>query len=137
SNVKMSMNAKARKGEAITGRVLGFRLSLNPLTQKNDLVIDENEANIVREIFDLYLNHNKGIKAITTILNQKGYLTIKHKPFSVFGVQYILNNPVYKGFVRFNNYQNWSTKRRSCKSGKNDVILVKGKHEASTREEMI
>lgn len=136
SNVKMSMNAKARKGEAITGRVLGFRLSLNPLTQKNDLVIDENEANIVREIFDLYLNHNKGLKAITTILNQKGYRTINHKPFSVFSVKYILNNPVYKGFVRFNNYQNWSTKRRSGKSGENDVILVKGKHEAIISEEM-
>ncbi|WP_239732582.1 recombinase family protein [Mammaliicoccus sp. E-M25] len=136
SNVKFAMNAKARKGEAITGRVLGFRLSLNPLTQKNDLVIDENEANIVREIFDLYLNHNKGLKAITTILNQKGYRTINHKPFSVFGVKYILNNPVYKGFVRFNNYQNWSAKRRSGKSGENDVILVKGKHEAIINEEM-
>ncbi|MCJ0909591.1 recombinase family protein [Mammaliicoccus sciuri] len=136
SNVKMSMNAKARKGEAITGRVLGFRLSLNPLTQKNDLVIDEDEANIVREIFDLYLNHNKGLKAITTILNQKGYRTINHKPFSVFGVKYILNNPVYKGFVRFNNYQNWSAKRRSGKSGENDVILVKGKHEAIISEEI-
>ncbi|KAB7703398.1 MULTISPECIES: recombinase family protein, partial [Staphylococcus] len=78
-------------------RVLGYKLSLNPLTQKNDLVIDENEANIVREIFDLYLNHNKGLKAITTVLNQKGYRTINQKPFSVYGVKYILNNPVYKG----------------------------------------
>lgn len=136
SNVKMSMNAKARQGEAITGRVLGYKLALNPLTQKNDLVIDKYEANIVKEIFDLYLNHDKGLKAITTILNQKGYRTINHKPFSVFGVKYILNNPVYKGFVRFNNYQNWSTKRRSGKSGENEVILVKGKHEAIISEEM-
>ena len=55
---------------------LGYKLSLNPLTQKNDLVIDENEANIVREIFDLYLNHNKGLKAITTVLNQKGIVLL-------------------------------------------------------------
>ena len=136
SNVKMSMNAKARQGEAITGRVLGYKLALNPLTQKNDLVIDKYEANIVKEIFDLYLNHDKGLKAITTILNQKGYRTINHKPFSVFGVKYILNNPVYKGFVRFNNYQNWSAKRRSGKSGENEVILVKGKHEAIISEEI-
>lgn len=136
SNVKMSMNAKARSGEAITGRVLGYKLSLNPLTQKNDLVIDVDEANIVREIFDLYLNHNKGLKAITSILNQKGYRTINQKPFSVFGVKYILNNPVYKGFVRFNNHQNWSVKRRSGKSDENDVILVKGKHEAIISEEV-
>ncbi|WP_239740192.1 recombinase family protein [Mammaliicoccus sp. P-M59] len=136
SNVKLSMNAKARSGEAITGRVLGYKLLLNPLTQKNDLVIDENEANIVREIFDLYLNHNKGLKAITTILNQKGYRTINQKPFSVFGVKYILNNPVYKGFVRFNNYQNWTVKRRSGKSDEKDVILVKGKHKAIISEEI-
>lgn len=136
SNVKMSMNAKARQGEAITGRVLGYKLSLNPLTQKNDLVIDKYESNIVKEIFCLYLNYDKGLKAITTILNQKGYRTINHKPFSVFGVKYILNNPVYKGFVRFNNYQNWSAKRRSGKSGENEVILVKGKHEAIISEEM-
>ncbi|OIS55204.1 recombinase RecB [Staphylococcus equorum] len=136
SNVKMSMNAKARQGEAITGRLLGYKLSLNPLTQKNDLVIEENEANIIREIFDLYLNHNKGLKAITSILNQKGYRTINQKPFSVFGVKYILNNPVYKGFVRFNNHQNWSAKRRSGKSDENDVILVKGKHEAIISEEV-
>ncbi|WP_210127372.1 MULTISPECIES: recombinase family protein [unclassified Mammaliicoccus] len=136
SNVKMSMNAKARQGEAITGRVLGYKLSLNPVTQKNDLVIDKYEANIVKEIFDLYLNYDKGLKAITTILNQKGHRTINHKPFSVFGVKYILNNPVYKGFVRFNNYQNWSAKRRSGKSGENEVILVKGKHEAIISEEI-
>lgn len=136
SNVKFSMNAKARSGEAITGRVLGYTLSLNPLTQKNDLVIDENEAHIVREIFDLYLNHNKGLKAITTILNQKGYRTINQKPFSVFGVKYILNNPVYKGFVRFNNHQNWAVQRRGGKSDENDVILVKGKHEAIINEDV-
>ncbi|HDE4562645.1 TPA: recombinase family protein [Staphylococcus aureus] len=99
SNVKLSMNAKARSGEAITGRVLGYKLSLNPLTQKNDLVIDENEAHIVREIFDLYLNHNKG-------------------------------------YVRFNNHQNWAVQRRSGKSDKNDVILVKGKHEAIISEDV-
>ncbi|MFH0716889.1 recombinase family protein [Staphylococcus delphini] len=136
SNVKMSMNAKARSGEAITGRVLGYKLKLNPLTQKNDLVIDENEANIVREIFDLYLNHNKGLKAITSVLNQKGYRTINQKPFSVCGVKYILNNPVYKGYVRFNNHQNWAVQRRSGKSDKSDVILVKGKHEAIISEEV-
>ena len=84
SNVKLSMNAKARSGEAITGRVLGYKLSLNPLTQKNDLVIDENEAHIVREIFDLYLNHNKGFKAITTILNQKDIVPLIKTIFSVW-----------------------------------------------------
>ena len=84
SNVKLSMNAKARSGEAITGRVLGYKLSLNPLTQKNDLVIDENEAHIVREIFDLYLNHNKGFKAITTILNQKDIAPLIKTIFSVW-----------------------------------------------------
>ena len=128
SNVKMGMNAKAKQGEAITGRVLGYVLKPNPLTGKNELVIDEFEANIVRQIFDLYLNQNKGLKAIANYLNKQGYRTINKKPFSVYGVKYILNNPVYKGYVRFNNYQNWAVERRSGKNDKSKVILVKGKH---------
>ena len=54
----------------------------------------------------------------------------------MFGVKYILNNPVYKGYVRFNNHQNWAVQRRSGKSDKNDVILVKGKHEAIISEDV-
>ena len=53
SNVKLSMNAKARSGEAITGRVLAYKLSLNPLTQKNDLVIDEMKILYVK--FSIYI----------------------------------------------------------------------------------
>ncbi|WP_113608336.1 cassette chromosome recombinase CcrC [Staphylococcus aureus] len=136
SNVKMGMNAKAKQGEAITGRVLGYVLKPNPLTGKNELVIDEFEANIVRQIFDLYLNQNKGLKAIANYLNKQGYHTINKKPFSVYGVKYILNNPVYKGYVRFNNYQNWAVERRSGKNDKSKVILVQGKHKAIIDEEI-
>src|SRR5699024_12581001 len=75
-------------------------------------------------------------KAITTVLNQKGYRTINQKPFSVYGVKYILNNPVYKGYVRFNNHQNWAVQRRCGKRDKNDVILVNGKHEAIISKEV-
>ena len=136
SNVKMGMNAKAKQGEAITGRVLGYVLKPNPLTGKNELVIDEFEANIVRQIFDLYLNQNKGLKAIANYLNKQSYHTINKKPFSVYGVKYILNNPVYKGYVRFNNYQNWAVERRSGKNDKSKVILVQGKHKAIIDEEI-
>ena len=128
------MNAKARSGEAITGRVLGYKLSLNPLTQKNDLVMMKMKL-ILYGNFDLYLNHNKGLKAITTILNQKDIAPLIKTIFSVW-VKYILNNPVYKGYVRFNNHQNWAVQRRSGKSDKNDVILVKGKHEAIISEDV-
>ena len=51
-------------------------------------------------------------------------------------MKYILNNPVYKGFVRFNNHQNWAVQRRGGKSDENDVILVKGKHEAIISEDV-
>ena len=51
-------------------------------------------------------------------------------------MKYILNNPVYKGFVRFNNHQNWAVQRRGGKSDENDVILVKGKHEAIISEDI-
>ena len=78
----------------------------------------------------MYLNQNKGLKAIANYLNKQGYHTINKKPFSVYGVKYILNNPVYKGYVRFNNYQNWAVERRSGKNDKSKVILVQGKHKS-------
>ena len=59
------------------------------------------------------------------------FLLSSHFKGSVpYGVKYILNNPVYKGYVRFNNYQNWAVERRSGKNDKSKVILVKGKHKS-------
>ena len=136
SNVKMGMNAKAKKGEAITGRVLGYTLELNQETGKRHLVIEPYEANIVKNIFDMYLNKNKGFKAIAHDLNKKGYRTINNKPFNIYGVKYILYNPLYKGYVRFNKYRSWTLDQRSGKSDENKLILVKGLHQPIITEEV-
>ena len=55
------------------------------------------EALIVREIFDLYVNENLGIRKITKILNDKKYKTKKNNLWSISTVYDLIKNPVYIG----------------------------------------
>ncbi|TDM23090.1 recombinase family protein [Macrococcoides canis] len=129
-NTKMGMKAKASKGEHLSGRALGYDLIVNQQTRKSELVINPYEASIVKQIFNLYLYQNKGFKAITSHLNKAGYKTIKGRPFSVFSVKYILQNPLYKGMVRHNTNINWKIKKSRRPHSPDDIKLYKGKHEA-------
>lgn len=130
-NVKMGMCARAREGKWCGNIVLGYDLvqkseSTNKKRKDTQLIINEEEANIVREIFTLYSKGN-GYKAIVTSINKKGYKTKKGNPFSIGGIKDILTNPVYIGKIRYNLKQNWSEKRR--RNINPNPILVDGVHE--------
>ncbi|WP_240353215.1 recombinase family protein [Cohnella algarum] len=118
--VKLGMEQRAKEGKFNGGRVLGYD------NIDKELVINENEAVIVRKIFD-YANQGLGFKAITRRLNEAGFRSKKDKPFNVCGIKTILNNPVYIGKIRYKQLENWSEKRRK---GKNpDYLIVDGTHE--------
>lgn len=93
--VKLGMEQRAKEGKYNGGKVLGY----DSIDKK--LVINEFEAVIVRKIFD-YANQGLGFKAITRRLNEEGYRTKMDKPFNVFGIKTILNNPIYIGKIRYN-----------------------------------
>ena len=135
-NVKLGLKQRARMGLHSGCRALGYRVASKDDTSKrakNDLVIIEDEAVIVRKIFELFCN-GKGFKAIANQLNHEGYKTWKGKDFSLCSIREIVDNPLYKGYVRYGKYENWSEKRRK---GKNlNPILVKGRHEAIVSEEV-
>ncbi len=123
-NLKMGMNARARQGYKNGGRMLGYKSKGSG--KDSELVIVEDEAKIVRIIFDMYSN-GKGYKAISNYLNHQDYKTVKGNPFSTYAVKDILENPTYIGKIRFNRFVDYSHKRRK---GKNeDHILVDGRHE--------
>lgn len=63
------------------------------------LIINPDEAKVVREIFRLAPNH--GRRRIAELLNDRGYRK-RGKLFSQFTVSYIIRNPVYIGKLRFN-----------------------------------
>ena len=62
------------------------------------LIVDEREAKIVREAFELYAK-GKGTSAVAGALNAKLYRTRKGKLFSTSVLQKLLANPVYRGDI--------------------------------------
>lgn len=127
-NVKMGMKERAKSGKWNGGRVLGYdSIKVNELDEKNSLIINENEAIVVRLIYRLYLEGN-GLKAITNKINKMGYKSKKGNFFSVSAIKEILRNPIYCGLVRYNYRQNWNDKRR--KGINPNPIIVEGEHEA-------
>ena len=130
-NVKMGMMARAREGKWCGNKVYGYDLvavegSDNRKRRETRLVINKDEATVIRIMFDMYLN-GKGYKAITSYLNKQGYKTKKGNDFSVGSIKDMLTNPVYIGKIRYNLRQEWNEKRR--RNINPDPIIVDGIHE--------
>lgn len=63
------------------------------------LAINEEEANLIRKIFDMSANDNIGTRSISVKLNKLGYTTRSGKPFSSYIITRILKNPTYYGYM--------------------------------------
>jgi site-specific DNA recombinase len=126
-NVKLGMRQKAMEGGWNGGIVLGYD------SDENHLIINKNEAEIVRMIFTEYAQ-GKGLKAVANLINKSGFTTKKGRLFSINGVAQILDNPMYIGKIRWMRLQNWETNRRK---GKNpNPIIVNGLHQPIISEEL-
>ncbi len=84
--------------------ILGYRRVGNG--KNSYLEIDEDEAQIVKLIYDLY-NKDYGYKAIVTKLNRSGYRSKKGNLFALNTVKTILTNPLYAGKIRYNYHKDW------------------------------
>ncbi|PGX79598.1 resolvase [Bacillus thuringiensis] len=130
-NVKMGMLARAREGKWNGGQVLGYNLEETAdhgnKRKHTKLVINEKEAQTVRQIFELYISGN-GYKAIANRINKEGHRGKKGKPFSINTIKTILENPVYIGVIRYNVRRNWTDKRRGDINP--NPVFQKGKHDA-------
>ncbi len=62
------------------------------------LTINEEEAQVVRRIFDLYANQQIGIRRISQTLLDEGFTSRKGNAFNVLTIRHILCNPKYKGW---------------------------------------
>ncbi|WP_026676740.1 recombinase family protein [Fictibacillus gelatini] len=94
--VSFGMEQKAREGKWV--------VAIPPLGYDRDgdyLVINESEAAIVREIYNLYLS-GIGISKMALTLNKRGLRHKSGKPFTAESLRYILSNPVYIGTQRHN-----------------------------------
>ena len=69
------------------------------------LTIREEEAQVVRRIFDLYANQQMGIRRISQTLLDEGFTSRKGNAFNVRTIRQILCNPKYKGWYCANKSQ--------------------------------
>ncbi len=69
------------------------------------LTIDEEEAQVVRRIFDLYANRQMGIRRISQTLLDEGFTSRRGNAFNVLTIRNILCNPKYKGWYCANKSQ--------------------------------
>lgn len=100
-SANMSKRVKFGKGiNAEKGRVPN--LCYGYIKTKGDyfnLQINEEEAEIVREMFDLYVNQGYGSHKIAKLLNGKGLTSLRGVPWSTTAVSRILKNKLYAGYV--------------------------------------
>lgn len=93
--IRRGIRENVIKGKHLGGVVcLGYKIGPDHV-----LVVDENEAKIVRLIFSLYQN-GKTLSEITDELNKSGYKTAKGNPFGKNAVGKLLHNERYTGHFK-------------------------------------
>ena len=91
--VKFGFKRAIEKGTVLgNNRIWGYQKC------SGRLVIDEEEAQVVRLIFELYANQRMGIRTISNYLADHGYENSRGNAFSFSTIRGILSNPKYKGF---------------------------------------
>lgn len=126
--VMRGMTEKAMRGGYQASPPLGYRIEI----PKHPPVIVPEEAAAIRYIFDSYVNYHRGIFEIARSLNEQGYETRSHKPFERRSVEYILQNPIYCGMLRWNRTCNETNEIKD----ESEWIIRKGEHEAIISEEL-
>ena len=85
------MQQGALKGNLNFAQILGYD------KVGDHLVINEQESKIVKLIFDMYVNQNKGFRRIAQELNEAGYRSKNNKLFSHNSIADIISNSKYYG----------------------------------------
>lgn len=109
--------ASIKEGNYIgTNPPYGYK-KISPAPKVRTLEIVEDEASVVRMIFDMYLNEKLGAKAIAARLNTLQIQPQKSSCWEPVSIRKILKNPIYAGKIR------WHTKN-------DGEIISDGYHEA-------
>ena len=126
--------AAIKRGCYISTHVLfGYRKIV--IGKDHTLEPDEN-ADIVRMIFDLYVNHDKTFYQIAYKLNEMGVKPQKGDKWSKSSIRWMLKNVHYDGKVCFNrvrritSMENGEKVTRSLTQQQEDIIIAEGKHQA-------
>ncbi len=109
-----------------TGNILGY-----DKVDKNTMVINEEQAKIVRYIYNTYLR-GYGTTYIKDHLEKKGYLTpLKSKKWNQSYIIRILKNPFYCGTIVYRKeyVPDYLEQKRVKNNGQVEKVIVEGRHE--------
>lgn len=119
SEVKKGQLEKHSKGELQTNPSFGYNVS------NNKLIINKDEANVVKLIFEQYAIDNLPMMQIAKNINALNIKTKRGRHFENRTIYYILNNPVYIGKLRYT-----PGRKNSYNFDNPNTILVDGQHES-------
>ena len=126
---------KAREGKWNGGQApFGYELD----KENNTLVVNPDEAEVVKIIFDKFVNEGLGAESICNYLNQHGYTKkkVRDQELNHFArglIMKILDNPVYIGKIAYGKFSTEKVKgtRDQYKRVKqDDYMVVDGIHDA-------
>ena len=106
------------------------------------LAINEEQANIVRMIFDMYVNKNMGVHVICHHLDELHIQPAKGKNWSPHAVREMLINVHYIGKVKWNwrktvvVVEDGEVKKTNPKAKEGEYLVFEGKHPAIVSEEL-
>ena len=103
---KLGIMRRIKNGYWSTTPPFGYNL------KDGKLVINEEEAEIVRKCYSLFLEHNLGVELIARTLNKEDLVSRRKGKWSRNSVWTMLTNPVYAGYIRW------------------DGEVIKGQHKA-------
>lgn len=106
--INMAHTQRAKKGRAVTnGKMWGYNQSDGQLT------IDEEQAKVVRKVFDLYVE-GKGFRTIVKELTRLGIFNQDGNEFSETTLKRMIRNEKYKGVLISNKrHKDFDTKKVS------------------------
>jgi site-specific DNA recombinase len=97
-----------RINKAQKGGYAGGATALGYKTKNKDLIIDEEQAEIIRMIFKMKRYKRMGLRKIARELNEKSIPTARGGKWYAGTIKYILENPLYRGIAHYkeNNVKN-------------------------------
>ena len=140
--LEQTMNGRREK--ARQGKWNGGPAPYGYSLKDDTLVIEEDEAEIVRTIFDKFVHTNMGYTGIAKYLNLQGIKKTPRKKtdieeFSAHFIKILLDNPVYCGKIAYGRRAREKVKGTKADYkivNKQDFCLVEGLHEGIVDEEL-
>lgn len=101
----------------------------------SEIKVNEQQLEVVKEVFGYYLDKGFGIRKICGILNARKVLGPKNGLWNYSTIRYLLKNPAYAGKVRWGwKLSEFRKSKQRLSKGHNGVI-VNGQHRAVISEE--